>query len=95
MNRTSVLSLFAIIVICFCPAVEAETLDKYISAADVEKATDFQDVKLSKNSQHGLAGTLQFKNKEGKTILEVKFNKSSLLTKAARSTENLPFLKQR
>jgi hypothetical protein len=84
MSRTLFLSLFAIIVICCCSAVAAETLDKYVTAADIEKVAGFQDVKLSKNSQHGSAGTLQFKNKEGKTILEVKFNKSSLYDRSEK-----------
>jgi hypothetical protein len=85
MSKTSVLFLFTIIVICCCSAVAAETFDKYISAADIEKVTGFQDVKLSKNSQHGSAGTLEFKNKEGKTILSVKFNKSSLYDRAEKA----------
>jgi hypothetical protein len=85
MSRTSVLSLFAIIGICFCSAAAAETLDKYITAADIEKVTGFQDVKLSKSSEHGSAGTLEFKNKEGKTILTVKFNKSSLYDRAEKA----------
>ena len=85
MSRTSVIFLFAIIALCFCSAVAAETFDKYISAADIEKVTGLQDVKLSKSSQHGSAGTLQFKNKEGKTILEVKFNKSSLYDRSEKA----------
>ena len=85
MSRTPVLSLFAVMVICFCSAVAAETLDKYIFAADIEKVTGLQDVKLSKSSQHCSAGTLQFKNKEGKTILEVKFNKSSLYDRSEKA----------
>jgi len=85
MSRTSFLFLFASIVICFCSAVAAETLDKYITAVDIEKVTGLQDVKLSKSSQHGSAGTLQFKNKEGKTILEVKFNKSSLYDRSEKA----------
>jgi hypothetical protein len=84
MSRTWFLSLFAIGVICCFSAVAAETLDKYITVADIEKVTGFQDVKLSKNSQHGSAGTLQFKNKEGKTILEVKFNKASLYDRSEK-----------
>ena len=85
MSRTSVLFVFAIIVIWCCSAVAAETFDKYISAADIEKVTGLQDVKLSKSSQHGSAGTLQFKNKEGKTILEIKFNKSSLYDRSEKA----------
>jgi hypothetical protein len=85
MNRTSFLSLFAIVVICFYATAHAETFDAYITAADIEKVTGLHDVKLSKSSQHGSAGTLQFKNKEGKTILVVKFNKSSLYDRSEKA----------
>ena len=82
MNRKPFLLLFAIIVLGYCSAAHAQTLDTYLSAADIEKATGLKEVKLSKSTQHGLAGTLQFKNKEGKTILSVKFNNASFYNKS-------------
>jgi hypothetical protein len=82
MNRTLLLSFFAIMVFCFYAAAHAQTFDTYITAADIEKVTGLKDVKLSQSSQHGLAGSLHFKNKEGKTILGVKFNNAAFYNKS-------------
>jgi hypothetical protein len=69
-------------IICFCTAAQAETYDKYLSAADIEKVTGFKEVKLSKSSQTKTAGSLQFKNNDGKVILSVRFNRPSFYNKA-------------
>lgn len=82
MNSRSFLFLSVMFIMCFGTAAQAETFDKYLSAADIEKVTGFKEVMLSKSSQQGSAGSLQFKNKDGKVILLVRFNSPSFYNKA-------------
>jgi hypothetical protein len=82
MNRRSFLSLLVMLSICFCTAAQAEPYDKYLSTADIEKVTGFKEVKLSQSSQTKTAGSLKFKNKDGKVILLVRFNSPSFYNKS-------------
>ena len=82
MNRKSFLYLPVFYLIFLCVAAQAGTFDKYLSAADVEKATGLKSVKLSYSTQKDSVGYLQFKNKEGKQILIARFNRASSFNKA-------------
>ena len=59
-------------------AQQTGTLDKYLSAADIQAVTGFTNVKLSQSSQKGLTGNLHFVNKDGRPILVVKILRAAL-----------------